>query len=284
MAISPRALINKLNPHLQGNLRAGASPSPSSRTHFNIEIEHWLIKLLEAANTDLTYILRQYAIDAAKVKRELEQSLNVLKTGQQPAGGHRRRDPRCHPRGVDLWLARMRRPSVRSAYLLAALLATRTLRDRIIGSSPELGRISVEKLQADLKDLLPRVASKENDQEAAAAAVAGPGGGASTGSCAARLAAARLLLSTSSPSTSPPRPRRAGSTPSSAATTKSARSSTSSPAAARTTRSSPARPASARRPWSKDWPCASSAGTCPSRSRTCSFTRSTSDSCRPAQA
>ena len=68
-----------------------------------------------------------------------------------------------------------------STVLLAAMLATRTLRDRVTSSSPELGRISVEKLQADMKDLLPRVASKENDQEAAAAAVAGPGASASTG-------------------------------------------------------------------------------------------------------
>jgi type VI secretion system protein VasG len=173
MAVSPKALINKLNPTCKEALEQGIALS-FARTHFNIEIEHWLIKLLEGSNNDLTYILRQYAIDAAKVKRELEQSLTKLKTGNSRPGALADEVLDAIREGWIFGSLEQDGHQVRSAHLLTALLATRMLRDRVASSSPELARISVEKLQADLKDLLPRVASKENDQEAAAAALAGP--------------------------------------------------------------------------------------------------------------
>src|ERR1700722_6590053 len=180
MPVSPKALINKLNPTCREALEQGIALS-FSRTHFNIEIEHWLMKLLEGSNNDLTYILRQYAIDTSKVKRELEQSLSRLKTGNSRPGAIADEILDAIREGWIFGSLEQGSYQIRSAHLLAAMLATRTLRDRVTSSSPELGRISVEKLQADMKDLLPRVASKENDQEAAAAAVAGPGASASTG-------------------------------------------------------------------------------------------------------
>jgi type VI secretion system protein VasG len=180
MAVSPKALINKLNPTCKESLEQGIALS-FARTHFNIEIEHWLMKLLEGANNDLTYILRQYAIDTAKVKRELEQSLSRLKTGNSRPGAIADEILDAIREAWVFGSLEQGGHQVRSAYLLAAMLATRTLRDRVTSSSPELGRISVEKLQADMKDLLPRVASKEKDQEAAAAALAGPGQSASSG-------------------------------------------------------------------------------------------------------
>ena len=184
MPVSPKSLINKLNPTCREALEQGIALS-FSRTHFNIEIEHWLLKLLEGTNNDLTYILRQYAIDASKVKRELEQSLSRLKTGNSRPGAIADEVLDAIREGWILGSLEQGGYQVRSAYLLAALLSTRTLRDRITGSSPELGRISVEKFQAEMGDLLPRVASKENDQAAAAAAVAGPGGTAPSGGAAA---------------------------------------------------------------------------------------------------
>ena len=30
-----------------------------------MELEHWFLKLLDGTNTDLTFVLRQYAIDAS---------------------------------------------------------------------------------------------------------------------------------------------------------------------------------------------------------------------------
>jgi type VI secretion system protein VasG len=174
MAVSPKSLISKLNQTCKQALEQAIALS-FARTHFAIEIEHWLLKLLDGADNDLAFILRQYAIDAAKVKRELEQSLNRLKTGNSRPGALADEVLDAAREGWIFGSLELGAHQVRSAHLLHAVLATRTLRDRVASSSPELDRISVEKLQADLKDLLPRVATKENGEEAAAAAVAGSG-------------------------------------------------------------------------------------------------------------
>jgi type VI secretion system protein VasG len=176
MAITPRALIEKLNTTCRRGLEAAIALC-QSRTHFYVELEHWLLKLLDGANTDLTFLLRQYAVDANRVKRELDTALNGFKTGNA-------RPPALSGDILDAiregWVfGSLEQGSfrVRSGHLLAALLADRTLSVRVKSSSPELGKVSVEKLQADMRDLLGRVQSEENEQEAAAAVAAGQVGG-----------------------------------------------------------------------------------------------------------
>ena len=183
MAISPRSLIEKLNTTCRRGLEQAVALC-QSRSHFYVEIEHWLLKLLDGQGNDLTALFRQYAIDAGRVKRELEQALTGFKTGNG-------RPPAFSTEIMDAtreaWVfgsldqAAFR---VRSGHVLYALLNDRMLAGRVKASSPELAKISVEKLQADMRDLLSRVQTEENDQEASAAVAAGQaggGGGSSTG-------------------------------------------------------------------------------------------------------
>src|SRR5580698_4599119 len=128
MPVSPKALINKLNPTCREALEQGIALS-FSRTHFNIEIEHWLLKLLDSTNNDLTFILRQYAIDTTKVKKELEVPLSRLKTGNSRPGAI---GDEILDAIREAWIfgsLEQGGHQVRSAYLLYAMLATRTLRD-----------------------------------------------------------------------------------------------------------------------------------------------------------
>ncbi|MDB5311025.1 MAG: ATPase [Gemmataceae bacterium] len=180
MAISPRALIEKLNSTCRRGLEQAIALC-QSRTHFYAEIEHWLLKLLDGQNNDLAFIFRQYAIDANRVKRELEQALNGFRTGNS-------RPPAFSGEIMDAireaWVFGSLETGafrVRSGHVLYALLSERMLSSRVKSSSPELGKISVEKLQADMRDLLARVQTEENDQESAAAVAAGQVSGASSG-------------------------------------------------------------------------------------------------------
>ena len=59
-AVNLKSLVNKLNPICRRALE-GAAGLCLSRTNYNVEIEHWLLKLLEPANTDLTKIFKQLA-------------------------------------------------------------------------------------------------------------------------------------------------------------------------------------------------------------------------------
>src|SRR5438128_5816376 len=83
-AVNVRTLASKLNSTCRRALE-GAAGLCLSRTNYNVEVEHWLLKLLEQANTDLTRILRHYSIDAAKVNRELTKALDRLRTGNARA-------------------------------------------------------------------------------------------------------------------------------------------------------------------------------------------------------
>jgi type VI secretion system protein VasG len=146
-------LVSKLNNTCRRALE-GAAGLCLSRTNYNVEVEHWLIKLLEPANTDLTKILRHYGVDSGRVTRELTKSLDHLKTGNARA-------PELSPDIMDLtteaWmLTSLEYASfrIRSGYLLTAALTERSLSQRVRGASPELNKISGEKLQKEVRELI----------------------------------------------------------------------------------------------------------------------------------
>ena len=62
MSVNLRALIAKLNDETRAALEAAAGHC-LSRTHYDVEIEHFLLKLLDQTGGDVSPILRQYAVD-----------------------------------------------------------------------------------------------------------------------------------------------------------------------------------------------------------------------------
>ena len=52
-----KSLVSKLNNNCRRTLEAAAGLC-LSRTNYNVEIEHWLLKLTETANSDLTRIFQ----------------------------------------------------------------------------------------------------------------------------------------------------------------------------------------------------------------------------------
>src|SRR5438132_5540361 len=70
-SINPRPLLERLNPFCRRSLIEGAIALCMSRSNYNVEIEHWLAKLLEGNNTDLTRILKQYDINPSKLNKEV---------------------------------------------------------------------------------------------------------------------------------------------------------------------------------------------------------------------
>src|SRR5262245_43090027 len=172
MAVSPRSLIERLNQTCRAALVEDSIRLCMARTHFHIELEHWLTPLLSSPNNALGFLLRQYAIDANKVKKELEAALNRFKTGNTRPPGFSTDILDAIREAWVFGSLELGAPQVRSAHLLYAMLSDRNLSGRVKDSSQELGRISVEKLASDISALLPNMQSEENAQEASAAAVA----------------------------------------------------------------------------------------------------------------
>src|SRR5258707_11949254 len=79
-----KTLVGKLNPVCKRALEAAAGLC-LSRTNYNVEIEHYLLKLLEAGESDLPRILKHYEVDPGVTQRELTRTLDKLKTGNARA-------------------------------------------------------------------------------------------------------------------------------------------------------------------------------------------------------
>ena len=59
MNVDLRSLIGKLNRETRNAVESAAGLC-LSRTHYDVEIEHFLIKLLDATDTDVAFVLRHY--------------------------------------------------------------------------------------------------------------------------------------------------------------------------------------------------------------------------------
>ena len=57
ITIDLKSLVGKLNEPTRNALE-GAAGICLSRTHYNVEIEHWLLKLLEIPDSDLLALLK----------------------------------------------------------------------------------------------------------------------------------------------------------------------------------------------------------------------------------
>jgi type VI secretion system protein VasG len=62
MAVNLKSLIGRLNDTSRNALEAAAGLC-LSRTNYDVDIEHLLMKLVEAPDTDLARILRHYEVD-----------------------------------------------------------------------------------------------------------------------------------------------------------------------------------------------------------------------------
>ncbi|HEV2971894.1 MAG TPA: type VI secretion system ATPase TssH [Pirellulales bacterium] len=166
-SINLKSLVGKLSPVSRRALESAAGMC-LSRTNYNVEIEHWLLKLLEPADSDLARVVKHYEIDPSRVNRDLTRALDKLRTGNARA-------PELSLEVVDAmregWVIASLKygsPVVRSGHILAALLTDRNLSGRIRTSSEELAKIPAEQLEKDLPALTADTA------EAAEAARAQP--------------------------------------------------------------------------------------------------------------
>ena len=174
MAVNLRAVIGKLNHTTRSAVEAAAGLC-LSRTHYDVEIEHYLMKLLDNTDGDAAAIFKQYGIDRSRLSSELSKSLDHLKTGNA-------RTPAISPHLADMlgqaWTIGSldyNATQVRSGHTLIALLGNEDLARIARDISRELTKIPVETLK---KDFAAIVADSSEEIEAArSAASSAPSGG-----------------------------------------------------------------------------------------------------------
>ncbi|GBC62138.1 type VI secretion system ATPase TssH [Desulfonema ishimotonii] len=157
-----QTLIGKLNPVCRRGLEKAAELCVS-QTHYNVEVEHLLLSLLDLPETDIHLLLRHYGVDAARVHTDLTRTMEELRRGND-------RTPALSAHIIDLleaaWVTASLRfgdTAVTSGSLFLALLDTDTLRGLILQSVPVLEELSVDRLRAEIGEIL-RMAGKEQNR------------------------------------------------------------------------------------------------------------------------
>jgi len=156
-----KSLIGKLNATCRGALEAAAGLC-LSHTHYEVDLEHFLVKLLEISNTDVQKILRHFEINEARLTADLSRAMEGFQSGNA-------RTPALSPRIPKMireaWLVASvdyLSPTIRSGHVLLALLGNEETARMLIGSSDGLRKISVETLGSNLSAI---VAGSREDAE-----------------------------------------------------------------------------------------------------------------------
>ncbi len=152
MNLSLKPLIGKLN-DVCGKSLDGAAGLCVTRTHYEVDLEHVLLKLMESHQSDFQKILRHGEIDSSRVSRELTRALDRLKTGNS-------RSPVLSQRIYDVikeaWsVASIEYGSsaIRSGHLLLALITSDELAPLAREIAPALKSIKPEELKQHLREI-----------------------------------------------------------------------------------------------------------------------------------
>ena len=77
MAVNLKSLIGKLNNTCRQALE-GAAGLCVSQTNYNVELEHWFVKLMEIPNTDLSRLCRHFEINVDNLSSDLTRGIDQL--------------------------------------------------------------------------------------------------------------------------------------------------------------------------------------------------------------
>jgi len=167
MGLNLKALISKLNDTTRAALE-GAAGLCLSRTHYDIEIEHFLTKLLDSSSGDFAGILKHFEVDKSRLTVELGRSMDKLKSGNA-------RTPAISPTVLKMLTTAWTIGSIdfnagqiRSGFVVLALVSDEELARLINDVSREFQKINADALRKDLMGIV----ALSNETTAAAAPTA----------------------------------------------------------------------------------------------------------------
>jgi type VI secretion system protein VasG len=159
MNVNLRSLIGKFNPAMRSTTEAAAGLC-LARTHYDVEVEHFLLKLLDSVDTDFAAIARHAEMDTARVATALNRALDRFKTGNG-------RTPAMSPDLLEMLTQAWTIASIdfevqqiRTGFAVLALVGNDKLSRILRELSPEFQKISVDDLRKNFQLIVH--ASREN--------------------------------------------------------------------------------------------------------------------------
>jgi type VI secretion system protein VasG len=169
--VNLKALIGKLNDSTRGAMEASAGLC-LARTHYDIEVEHFLLKLLDSSNNDAAAIFKHFELDTSRFSGELFRALDRLKSGNA-------RTPALSPTLIKMMTEAWSLGSidygagqVRTGFTILALATNGELMRLMRDVSREFQKIQADALS---KDFFAIVASSSEENQSAAASFGGAG-------------------------------------------------------------------------------------------------------------
>ena len=153
MNVNLKSLISKLNDTCRAALESAAGLC-LSRTHYDVDLEHFCVKLIEREDSDFVRLLRHYDVDLTRLNRDLTQTLDGFKTGNQRTPALSPRIPRLISEAWSITSIDFNESSIRSAHILLALLGDEDSAKYLREESKEWIKVSVEECRRDLAMLL----------------------------------------------------------------------------------------------------------------------------------
>ena len=168
MGLNLKSLIGKLNDASRSALE-GAAGLCLSRTHYDIEIEHYLSKLVDSPDGDFARIAKFFEIDKSRLTTELSRSLDKLKSGNA-------RTPALSPTILKMlteaWTIGsidFNAGQIRTGFTILALAANEDLARLMRDISKEFQKIQADSLRKDFVNIVA-----ESHEEALPAATGAP--------------------------------------------------------------------------------------------------------------
>jgi type VI secretion system protein VasG len=172
MTINLKSLIGKLNEVTRKTLESSAGLC-LARTNYDIEVEHYVLKLLDQADGDFAQIVNRFGIDKSRLIGELTRSLDKLKKGNA-------RTPTLSPSLVKMLTEAWTIGSIdfgsgeiRTGFTVLALVTNDELSRLVREVSKELQKIEGDVLRKDFLSILER--SEEEMVEPVGASAGAPG-------------------------------------------------------------------------------------------------------------
>src|ERR1017187_475241 len=165
MNVNLKSLIEKLTPSARNALESAAGLCVT-RTHYDVEVEHYLMKLLDDGPGDFEKIRRRFGVDDSRLSADLARSLDALKSGNA-------RVPAFSPTIVKMLSAAWQVGSlefgheeIRTGATILALVSDPELARMTREISKELQKIDAQALQTEFGAIL---AGSPEDMENAVA-------------------------------------------------------------------------------------------------------------------
>jgi type VI secretion system protein VasG len=164
MHVDARALIEKLNPTVRHALESAASLC-IAKTHYNVELEHFLLRLLEVQDADISFVLRHYELDAGSIHKQLLGTLDKFQAGNT---GQTALSPPLLETLEHAWMISsllLEDEQIRSGAILLALIDDKALRGILLESCSLLLRLSAQDYRENIRELLKNSPEKMSSHE-----------------------------------------------------------------------------------------------------------------------